>query len=102
MQLTIIAATIAAVIAFGSAWKVQDWRFDAREKERLELAQEAKKMREKTIGEASAGYEKKKEAARVKYVKVIEEVEKIVERPIYKNICIDEDGLKAINQGIGP
>lgn len=102
MQLTIIAAAISAVLAFGSAWKVQDWRFDAKEKERLEFAQEAIKMREKAVDTASTNYEKKKEATRIKYVTVIETIEKIVDRPVYKNICIDEDGLKAINEGITP
>lgn len=102
MQLTIIAAVIAALLSFGSAWKVQDWRFDAREKVRLEEEREAQKMREKAVSTASAGYEKKKEAVRIKYVKVIEEVEKIVERPVYKNVCIDEDGLRAINESIQP
>lgn len=102
MQLTIIAMAVAALLAFGSAWKVQDWRFDAREKERLELAQEAQKMRQKATVQASVKYEKKKEETRVKYVTVVETIEKIVERPIYKNTCIDEDGLKVINEGITP
>ena len=102
MQLTIIAVALAGVLAFGSAWKIQDWRFDAKEKERLEQVQEAKQMREKQISAASANYEKKKEVTRVKYVKVIEEVEKIVDRPVYKNICLDEDGIKLINEGITP
>lgn len=102
MQLTIIAAAIAALLAFGSAWKVQSWRFDAREKERLEQEHEAIKMREKTVTTASTNYEKKKEATRIKYVTVVETIEKIVDRPVYKNICIDEDGLKTINEGITP
>ena len=102
MQLTIIAAALAGLLVFGSAWKIQDWRFDSKEKERLEQVQEAKRMREKRVVTASANYEKKKEVTRVKYVKVIEEVEKIVDRPVYKNICLDDDGIKLINDGITP
>ena len=102
MQLTIIAATLAGVLAFGSAWKIQDWRFDSKEKERLEQVQEAKQMREKQISAASVEYEKKKEVTRVKYVTITQEVEKIVDRPVYKNICLDDDGIKLINEGITP
>ena len=36
MQLTILAAALTGLLAFGSAWKIQDWRFDSKEKERLE------------------------------------------------------------------
>lgn len=102
MQLTIIASVLAGILAFGSAWKIQDWRFDSQEKERLEQVQEAKRMREKQITVASAGYEKKKEATRIKYVTITETVEKIVDRPIYKNVCLDDDGIKLINEGITP
>jgi len=102
MQFTIIAAALAGVLAFGSAWKIQDWRFGSKEKERLEQVQEAKRMREKQVVTASENYEKKKEVTRVKYVTITQEVEKIVDRPVYKNICIDEDGIKLINEGIEP
>lgn len=102
MQLTIIAAALAGLLAFGSAWKIQDWRFDSKEKERLEQVQEAKRMREKQVVTASANYEKKKEATRIKYVTITETVEKIVDRPVYKNICLDDDGIKLINEGITP
>lgn len=102
MQFTLIAAAVSAIIAFGSAWQIQDWRFEAKEKERLEQMQEAKKMREKQISTASAAYEKKKEVTRVKYVTITQEVEKLVDRPIYKNVCLDADGIKAINEGITP
>ena len=102
MQLTIIAVAVSALLAFGSAWKIQDWRFDSKEKERLEQVQEAKQMREKQISAASVGYEKKKGVTRVKYVTITQEVEKIVDRPVYKNICLDDDGIKLINEGITP
>lgn len=38
MNLTLIAAAISAVIAFGSAWQIQSRRADSKEKERVEQA----------------------------------------------------------------
>lgn len=47
--------------------------------------------------QASADYEKLKSEQRVKYEVVIKEVQKIIDRPVYHNICIDDDGVSAIN-----
>lgn len=32
----VITAALSAVMAFGSAWQIQNWRFDAKEKQRVE------------------------------------------------------------------
>jgi hypothetical protein len=37
MQLQLIIAAIIAALSAGGAWKVQDWRYDAKEKERTEI-----------------------------------------------------------------
>lgn len=34
---------------------------------------------------------------RVRYV----EVQKIVEKPVYSNVCFDDDGLRELNRAIG-
>lgn len=38
----------------------------------------------------------REEKERIRYV----EVQKIVERPVYRNVCIDSDGLSVINAAI--
>lgn len=64
-----------------------------------ELAAAAEKQRE-TAQQASSGYQtdkaKREQKERVRYV----EVQKIVERPVYRNVCIDDDGLRIINQAV--
>ncbi|EPF71946.1 hypothetical protein [Acinetobacter rudis] len=47
--------------------------------------------------QASADYEKLKSEQRVKNEVVIKEVQKIIDRPVYRNICIDAHGVSAIN-----
>ncbi|MBP8005770.1 hypothetical protein MMO38_05255 [Acinetobacter sp. NIPH 1852] len=49
------------------------------------------------VNQVSADYEKYKSEQRVKVERVTREVQKIVERPIYFNRCIDNDGVQQIN-----
>ncbi|HID9522166.1 TPA: hypothetical protein ACXI2C_003644 [Acinetobacter baumannii] len=49
------------------------------------------------INQVSADYEKYKSEQRTKVEYVEREVQKIVERPVYLNRCIDDDGVYQIN-----
>lgn len=49
------------------------------------------------INKVSADYEQLKSEQRVKVETVTREVQKIIERPVYNNVCIDSDGLRSIN-----
>lgn len=49
------------------------------------------------INKVSADYEQLKSEQRVITETKIREVQKIVERPVYNNVCIDDDGLRIIN-----
>lgn len=49
------------------------------------------------INKMSADYEQLKSEQRVKVETVTREVQKIIERPVYNNVCIDDDGLRIIN-----
>ena len=102
MYTYLLTVIISVVLTFTSVWKVQEWRYEAKDKARIEAEAEARKFKEKTMSGASVAYETKKEVQRVKYVKVVETVDRIVDRPVYKNVCIDEDGLKAINEMMQP
>ncbi|MFX9652677.1 hypothetical protein ABTU72_14920 [Acinetobacter baumannii] len=49
------------------------------------------------INKVSADYEQAKAKQSIKVETVTREVQKIVERPIYKSSCIDDDGVYQIN-----
>ncbi|WP_149930552.1 hypothetical protein [Acinetobacter soli] len=49
------------------------------------------------INKVSADYEKAKSEQRVQVETVTRKVQKIIERPIYNNVCFDDDGLQQIN-----
>ncbi|WOQ34256.1 hypothetical protein [Acinetobacter baumannii] len=49
------------------------------------------------LNKVSADYEELKSEQRIKVEKVTREVQKIIERPVYLNRCIDSDGVYQIN-----
>ncbi|ATZ64232.1 hypothetical protein [Acinetobacter bereziniae] len=53
--------------------------------------------KQNNINKVSADYEQLKSEQRVKVETVTREVQKIIERPVYNNVCIDDDGLRNIN-----
>lgn len=91
---------IALAVGFGGGWKTQGWRWDAADKQRIE--QEAKE-RQKQLDRAhtaSTTFEGKRTANETQYRTVTVTLEKIVDRPVYVNQCIDADGLRALNDQI--
>ena len=93
------AAVVAGALAFGGAWRVQDWRFDAKEKERLEQEAELRRMNAKRV-DTAVSHENFKERERVVYQTITETVDRIVERPVYRNVCLDDDGVRALNAAV--
>ena len=90
-------AIVAGALAFGAGWQVQSWRFDAKEKQRLESEAEIRRMNEKRTSLAAEGLEKDKREIEIRYRTITKTVTKFIDRPVYKNICLDQDGIDAIN-----
>lgn len=90
------------VMSFGAGWTVQGWRRDAADKERAEAAQELQRENRRGANTASSGHEKDREAIRTEFITITETVEKIVEKPVYRNVCFDDDGMRALRAAIGP
>lgn len=62
--------------------------------------QKALVEKQNKINKVSADYEQLKSEQRVITETKIREVQKIIERPVYNNVCIDDDGLRIINSFI--
>lgn len=93
-------ALIAAAVSAGSAWKIQNWRFDAREKERIEAQLELRRNNEKAATVASTGFEQDRTKNETRTRTVYVKVDKIIDRPVYRNVCVDDDGLRLLNDQI--
>lgn len=69
----------------------------------LKAAAAAQEKREKQIGQAQAADAKSAEAdvARQTIVREItREVPKVIDRPVYRNVCIDADGVRLIGRAV--
>jgi len=96
----VVAAVIVLSVCFACRYREQrSYRKgynDATAKISAEIAKTAKKQAE-TAYAASLGYQEEKsereKQERVRYV----EVQKIIKQPVYRNVCLDDDGLRIIN-----
>ena len=59
---------------------------------------EAEEAAKDKAQKASEDYEQTKETERVKTETITRTVQKIVDRPIYINTCLDDDGVRLINE----
>ena len=96
----VATALVAAALGGAGAWKVQGWRFAAQDAQRLEAQAEATRINEKAASAASTSFETKKASNETRYRTITVEVEKIVDRPVYLQQCLDDDGLRLINSQI--
>lgn len=65
---------------------------------------EAKDAEAQRAHEAAVRLEKANAKTRIVYRDIVRDVERIVDRPVYRDtVCIDDDGLRAVNRALaGP
>lgn len=102
----VAALLIGAAVAGTGAWKVQDWRFGAKEADRMEQAAKEEGIRLQRIDTAAVGHEADKAEIRTEFITITETVERIVREPFYAAgapACLDPDGLRQLTDAIrGP
>lgn len=54
------------------------------------------------IDAAATGHETDKAQIRTQFKTIIKEVDRVVQKPVYLNVCLDDDGLRAARAAIGP
>lgn len=70
---------------------------------RLEWEEANRKQREAEATQGNQAAEKKEQGdakAKVVYRTITQTVDKIVERPVYRNVCLDDDGLRSANAAL--
>lgn len=88
---------IALAVGFGGGWKTQGWRWDASEKQRIEQEAKERQRQLERAHTASTTFEDKRTTNETRYRTVTVTLEKVVERPVYLNACLDPDGLRILN-----
>lgn len=92
-----VAAGAAAVaIGFGSGWQVRDWKADADDLARVQGERKDAFRRAEIVDQAATAHEGTKAAAAARERIVIKEVERVVEKPVYRSVCLDDDGLRIL------
>lgn len=92
---------LAIIAALGAiAAKIYDAGRDA---ERLDWEKKAAQQRqaeELRIASAAAALEVARGKAKPVYRTITQTVDRLVDRPVYRNVCVDDDGLRCINAAL--
>jgi hypothetical protein len=93
------AAVLIAGLVFGftGGWKTNGWRYDAQAAAEHAAAARDLVKRVDRIDEAAAKHEDFKAKEEVRYVERVKVVRQLVDRPVYRNVCLDDDGVRLLN-----
>jgi hypothetical protein len=96
-----VAILLAGLFAGGiGTWRVEEWRHDALEKDRLEQAAKEIQRKAEHVDTAATGHEDDKARIETVFKTITQEVDHVVEKPVYRNVCLDDDGLRAIRSAV--
>ena len=99
----IAAAVGALLLVVGAFFYGRHVGYTECENDHLKAAAAAQEKREEQIGQAQANDAKAAEAdvQRETIVREItREVPKVIDRPVYRNVCIDADGVRLIGRAV--
>ena len=96
----LIAAGVALVLAFGAGWWLRGLQVKAATVDQTKAQAQADVKQAQRTSEAVQTHAKVKTETEIRYVTVTREVEKLVERPVYLERCMDDDGLRVLNAQI--
>ena len=71
---------------------------DARVEKVLKPYKDAEKAAQANANKVSEQHEEAKQAERVRTEIINTQVEKIIERPVYSDVCLDADGMSVVNE----
>lgn len=101
LSIYVAIALIAASMGSVGAWRVQSWRYAAKDAARIEAQAELARNNRKAAQSASEGFENDRTKTEIKYRAITREVEKIIDRPVYRaTLCMDNDGLRILNAAV--
>lgn len=100
LQLSLALAIFVAGSAAGIKYHAG---VDAQRELVAKAASEKEKLRKLERGDqAAAGHEADKVQIRTEFKTIIQEVERVVEKPVYRDtVCFDDDGLRLIAAALG-
>ena len=98
MQAKLIAVGGAILLSFIAGWKVNGWRYEAQIAETEKARQAMIDAYREEEAKAAAVLEKRLKELRANEKVVERERIKLVDRPVYSNECLDDDGLQLVER----
>ncbi len=95
------AALASLAIGFGAGWKVQGWRWSAADGERATSTAEVQRLRQMAADAAAGRHEAARATLAARRIVITREVDRVVEKPVYRNVCLDADGLRILAAAVG-
>ena len=100
MNVCAILAALALLSGLGTGWQVRSWLEGKHEAERLHLAAQDARRRAEHGDSAAVRNEQGQAVQEARERVVIQEVQRVVEKPVYRNVCIDDDGLRILAEDV--
>lgn len=98
-----VAILLAAGACFSGGWTANDWRRDSKALEQKQADDKEAFRRSEREGEKGRAFEQDKSQIVKQLRPIIREVERVVEKPVYRNLCLDDDGMRLLRSAIaGP
>lgn len=88
---------LSLLAAFLAGWTVNGWYGDSLEYAATQAAVAAQDRANETEFKQAVELEAWLEKNRINERVIIRESVKLVDRPVYRNVCLDDDGLRLIN-----
>lgn len=98
-----LGAIAIVIFAAGAASgvKIQSALTDQKALAEQRAAARQQHARLEKIDVAATGHESDKAQLRTQFKTITEEVDRVVQKPVYLNVCFDDDGLRAAQAAIG-
>lgn len=101
--MNVYAAMTLLLVGFASGWNVQGWRWAAADAQRLMDDVQARDAGLAQADTAAASHEAARARLRVEFNTIYSEVDRVVAQPVYRSVCLDGDGMRALTAAIrGP
>lgn len=97
---TAIATAVAFALGAGSGYKLTADHFVAKQARAEKAAAAAYQARTEELNAVSAELEKARHDRKIVYKTITQQVDRIVTRDVYRNVCLDDDGLSAVNAAL--
>lgn len=97
---SLYVAAVLMLASFGAGWQVQAWRWKAAESAQIEQANAALVAEQKRSAEASRGYQEQLAKVKAKTRVIVNEVNREIEKPVYRDCVIPADGMRLLDQAI--